>query len=569
MGRNYDTIPAGTAGPGYWNTLQDRLVDIDRAIPVSYMSAKFGGVGDNIANDSQAVLDCIDFCLTNGGVPLIDPPVGCFLGDTVDLSAAGYAGLAIVGAGNSPDQRAPFTAPPQALIRGPSDEPAFFADRNNDASWSFRNISFRGGVTGLHIVASAGLSLDNVGFDPDDVASADNAGLILESFFWLFCNDVGFNAATAAKWGLLVRGIDRGWTNVGYLLRFNRCRFNRGGLWYDQEAEQGGPIPEYLSFRECHSENMEKAVIKFTASGHVGAAFKVQLLHVDEFGMSDNPVADVPLIEIDSTKIGWDAWRLAGVRGDNNPVLVKLTNYADLGGTIDRPTAGQFIVDRIVDGAGNPVVIGSHFTRTKQGVSVSGGSDTGTGTDQTDMANPSAGPAIRVAVAGERHARLGFGDGVIYGGPGGATGGWTRRITNDGSDVWKFVNKVEAGGLLLTGHASAFNTFTGVPTITAEAGLGGAGAAATIGANDTDWVGKANLTAGAGDATVGVVIATVNFAAAYDNAPKMVHLTQKGVTAAGCHFTVGTITTTGFQILLKEGTFSATVTVELMYEVVE
>lgn len=55
MSTTLEDIPVGTAGPGYWEQLDDRIADVDSAMVIPVLASKFGGTGNGVDLENDAV----------------------------------------------------------------------------------------------------------------------------------------------------------------------------------------------------------------------------------------------------------------------------------------------------------------------------------------------------------------------------------------------------------------------------------------------------------------------------------------------------------------------------------
>jgi hypothetical protein len=235
-----------------------------------------GAVGDGVADDTQAILDTIEACLSGGSVYF--PPGKYKVTETIDLSdytnihfIGGNLGFRNVdtGVGVTGFINGAFT--PAVVIDGSTitDGPVFYANRGGSTAihvWD--NLMVNAGKTGWHYHEAANVKFRNASAAcvADEDGDADNCALLVVNSFWFWFEGSGFQSPTDTKPAVILRG-ESPVINAAAcgLMRFRDCTFWLGGVEYQQNVDP--PTSGNVEFHNCLTESTNTPFFKIVQSG--------------------------------------------------------------------------------------------------------------------------------------------------------------------------------------------------------------------------------------------------------------------------------------------------------------
>ena len=292
----------------------------------------FGAQGDGVADDHDAIQAAIDAASAHpcgGGQVYFPPATGYRVSKPlVIMTGEGVVrgGLSLVGGGGSArhPERPQFAYPPQTVIftdalTGPALQVGNLSVGSgiNDVDLFIRDMSFVGVETGLAILGSAGVRLQNIAAACRNyTGGADNAGAVISNTYWLSCDQCAFSTVAApdafcrhfpgskqpplcygTKPSLILRGENPGGAYGGvhecYLLRFDGIILKAGGIRYEQlwAAPQGkGPKIGFFEFRSIVLEYSWTPFLDLWVDPALEASQNFSLITIDHhMGADANP----------------------------------------------------------------------------------------------------------------------------------------------------------------------------------------------------------------------------------------------------------------------------------------
>lgn len=385
----------------------------------------FGATGDGTTDDSAAFNSAITEARASGGTILLPPPSGGYYRLTSGINLWGSQNVHFKGiSGKSSSYGSTSALPPQVSINAAGVSEVFYstfvAAGAITAGVTFENIAISGGVTGWRFTDVAGVRWINCSCAPEASASANNASVVLENFFWGWFDRCQLGANVAGENAVILRGKSGGLNaSATYLIRFREVIFNIGCVAYEQSVATSTRAGHF-DFLDCTSENVSTPFLTVTQSGTPGAwamrgvAFR-GCQHYDRSGGTDT------ILELNAANCTLQDVDMSSVSATRSVQL----------------TAGGVQCLRIPDKAGR-VVDGSAVLKGPSVVYKNDGLDIttspahdGTSTDMT----ADAGPGVRLAVSGEANARVGVDSDAIWLGAGGVTSGWDVKFYRQAADV--------------------------------------------------------------------------------------------------------------------------------------
>lgn len=334
-----------------------------------------------------------------------------------------------------------FSYPPTVSIWMPSGTGPI-VDIDGGASESggnhtFENINFFGREYGVKIFAAARMRFKNCGFTATQGGSRANSGLYVENSFWLKLEDCNFHAPASGGSSVYFLASNASSNAIGVgITQWDNCIFvgPNGGIYYSitHLASSDFELP-YMS--NCLSEASGKPLFEVVEDGSLSSSWFIYGGKFDHCSMADATSGSIPLVKLTLGTHGkWGGTKFENSQPSGNVMAQVAT--AEAGSEVKGVLSTGNRNDQywIQDSLGN--FIGAWTELKGRGMDMTGTSDDVTESDLQGK----AGPLIRLAKEGERHASVGLepGTGSSSGlrlGPGGAGGTFDVDLYREAANV--------------------------------------------------------------------------------------------------------------------------------------